>query len=276
MQPFETPGKELPLHEIGSRQVTSERERVFLQEVFVWLLDQAHLPKTQKESDNPRRRAKKNRQRQEVRSCKALLQRVADLQRHFPRDKRWVAISEILSGIVKELSEQMLWVAYSAKDGYSWHVRRGVMPAVGPRLLLALCIAKGVWPERSPYQVVVEHMGLAGDPNPDIVENHIRAIKKRALDVLKYPKKYPVFGGERTTDACILLRHELFDFKVWKERKQQPPDLSIEEFDAGFPEYLDRIHPTAKEEQLLRRLLNKFVEGTQARSKEQASEQFVS
>lgn len=267
MQRFETPDKELPLREIGSAQVTSEAERIFLQEVLVWLLDPAHLPMTQKEADSPLRRAKRKRQRQELRSCKALLERVAGLQQHYPQDKRWVIISEMISGRIKELREARQWVAYAAKDGYSWYMRRGVMPAIAPRLLLALCIARELWPDRSPYQVVVEQMGHAQDANPDIVNNYTRAIQKRALDVLKKPEKYPVAGAAPTTDPCVLLWHELFDFKSWKEKPQQNPDMSIEEFEAHFDEYRKRIHPTAQEERLLRRLLDKFVEGTKSRSR---------
>jgi hypothetical protein len=276
MQLLEPPDKVLPLHEIGSGQVTSEAERVLLQEVFVWLLDQAHLPSTQKESDNALRRAKKKRQRQELRICKAIFGRVQELVRQFPENQTWIVISESISARIIELSEQMQWVAYTANDGYSWYMRRGVMPAIGPRLLLALCIAQELWPERSPYRVVVEQMGLAGDPNPDIVDNSIRAIKKRALDVLKSPEKYPVAGGPRTTDPWVLLRHELLDFKLWKETQQEPPDQSIEEFEAQFSEYMNRIHPTADEEHLLRKLLDKFVEGIQTRSRKQNLENELS
>lgn len=273
MASFETADKELPQHEIGSAQVTSVTERVFLGEVFAWLLDPTHLPMTQKESDTPMRRAKKNRKRQYLRKCKAILERVNELRREFPDEKTWIDVSETISARIDGLSEEMTRVTYAARDGSSWYMSKGIMPAIGPRLLLAVCIAQELWPERSPYQAVVEQMGQAADPNRDAIDSRTRAIRKRALDVLKRPNRYPVYGSPRATDPCVLLRHELFDFKCWKDKQQERPDQTMEEFDAQFNQYLDRIHPTAAEEKLLRRLLDKFVKETEKRSKKAKGKQ---
>jgi hypothetical protein len=260
MATSEKQDKELLPHEIGSRQVTSRAERVFLEELFVWQLDRTHWPRTQKELGGENRRGRK--QTQQNRVYKAMLGRVSSLSRQFPQDRTWLVVYEVISLRIRELREQTRLVTYAAKDGHNWYMPRGVMPAIGPRVLLALCIAKELYPARSPYLVVVGQMGYAQDPNPDIVNNYIRAIQKRGLDVLKQPRRYPVFGGERTADPQVLLRHELFDFKCWKEQQRQRPDQSIEEFDAQFGEYMNRIRPTAAEEQLLGTLLERFVQGT--------------
>jgi hypothetical protein len=258
----ETSGKELQPYRIGARQVTSPAECIFLEELFVWLLDQAHWPRTQKEWGNGNRGGHKKQQLQQLRAYKAMLGRVRSLSRQFPHDRAWLDVSEVISRRITELGELTRLVTYAAKDGFNWYMPKGVMPAIGPRLLLALCIAKELHPARSPYLVVIEQMGQAQDPNPDIVNNYIRAIQKRGLDVIRQPKKYPVFGGERTSDPVVLLRHELFDFKCWKEQQRQRPDQTIEEFDAQFGEYMNRIRPTAAEEKLLRTLLKNFVQGT--------------
>jgi hypothetical protein len=222
---------------------------------------------TLKESHNEIREAGKKKKRQQLRAYKALSGRIADLLRQFPQDQALSDISARMSTRINQLRDGLAWVAYTAKGGYSWYVRRGVMPAIAPRQLLAVCIAKELWPDRSPYQVVIEQMGYARDEKPEIVNNRIRALEKQVFRVLRHPEKYPVAGGERTSDPYVLLRQELLDFKIWKEHLQQRADISIEEFDAHFDEYSNRIHPTPEEEQLLRGLLDRFLRATQSRSR---------
>jgi len=265
MTSFETPVEELLQHQIGSAPVASVAQRLFLRQVFVWALDPAHSPMTLKESQNEIREAGKKKKRQQLRAYKALLGRIAELLRQFPQDQALSEIAGIMSTRVQQLRERLTWVAYTAKDGYSCYMCRGVMPAIAPRQLLAACIAKELWPNRSPYQVIVEQMGHAGDENPDVMKNHIRAIAKQVFRVLREPEKYPVFGGERATDPYVLLWHELLDFKAWKEHQQERADMSTDEFDAQFNEYLNRIYPTPEEEQLLRGMLDRFLQGTQKR-----------
>jgi hypothetical protein len=263
------------IHDNGLRQsqivspdVASEAQGVFLKEVFIWVLDPAHWPRSLKESETEIGRARKKQKRQQFRAYQALSERVGDLLQKFPHDKALLGISEIMSARIKEFRDSFRWVAYTAEDGYNWFMRRGAKPAIGPRLLLAVCIAKELWPERSPYQVVVEQMGHAQDHNPDVVNNHIRAVEKQVFRVLRQPEKYPVAGADRTRDPYVLLRSELFDFKAWKERQHERADMTIEEFDQQFDDYMNRIHPTPEEEKLLRTLFEKFAQGSRSRSKQ--------
>jgi hypothetical protein len=262
----EVPLNGIPQHQIGSGSVASAAQRLSLEQAFVYALDPTHWPMTLKESQNQMREAKKKKKRQQLRAYKALLGRIAGLLRQFPQDQALSDISGRMSTRINQLRDGLAWVAYTAKDGYSWCMCRGVMPAIAPRQLLAVCIAKELWPDRSPYQVVIEQMGYAHE-KAEIVNNHIRALEKQVFRVLRHPEEYPVFGGERTTDPYVLLRQELLDFKIWKEHQQERADISIEEFDAHFDEYLNRIHPTPEEEQLLRGLLDRFLRATQSRSR---------
>jgi len=228
-----------------------------------------------KESENERGKARKKQEHQQFRAYQALSERVEALLQRFPQDKALIGISEIMSARIKELRDSLRWVSYTARDGYSWFMRRGAKPAIGPRLLLAVCIARELWPERSPYQVVVEQIGHTQDENADVVNNHIRAVEKQVFRVLRHPEKYPAFGADRSTDPYVLLRNELFDFKAWKARQNERADMPIEEFDQQFDDYLKRIHPTAEEEQLLRTLLENFVQGSRSWSRQAKRNQLV-
>ena len=247
----------------GSGRVASEAQIPFLNELLRWSLDTTHWPVPAKQSANaPWRRRK----RSNLRAYQSLARRIERLLRQFPQDERLRRIAAEMAEAIKDPKAASQLVSYSSKGGYSWFIPRGVKPAIGPRLLLAVCIAKELYPARSPYQVVLEESGKIEGKNADAVNCQKRAIEKQIFRVLQHPEKYPVPGGPPTTDPCVLLGHELVDFKIWKE-EQAHPDMSIEEFDRQFNDYLIRIHPTAEEEELLARLVEQFLRGSHRRLK---------
>lgn len=273
----ETHDNGLRQSQIASAHVASEAQRVFLKEVFIWALDPAHWPRSLKESETEIGKARKKQKRQQLRAYQALSGRVAGLRKQFPHDEASIGLSDIISAKMRELKDGLGWVAYTAKDGFSWYMRKGAKPAIGSRLLLAVCIAKELWPERSPYQVVLEQLGYAEDANPDVLNNQKRAIEKQVFRVLRHPEKYPICSADRTTDPYVLLKKELLDFKTWREdQRENRAEMSIEEFEAQFDDYLNRIHPTPDEEKLLATILEKFVQGSQNRSRKATHEKSCS
>ena len=249
-------------HRTGPPRVASG-QRAFLIEVFCWATDPMRWPTPLKE--RPRSEFKKKRKRRQLRAYQSLLERVARLRRDFPQDEPLRRVSSIVSDGINELRN---WVTYGSRDGYSWSVQKGgAKPAIGPRLLLAVCIAKTLWPGRSPYQAVAEQLGFGPGTSVDAIENQKRAIEKQIFRVIKSPEKSPVYGAPRTSNVLLLLRQELLDFKIWKEQQREgDAEMSIEEFDAHFNEYLDRIHPTPEEDALLAGLLEQFLQTSRTRS----------
>jgi hypothetical protein len=247
----------LPPSQIGSAHVASEDQIPFLKEAFVWALDTTHWPMPLKEL--PLSKVKARRRRQLLRAYQLLLGRVTGLRRRFPREEPLKNIAGTISLGIRELRANQGEVAYLSKGGFGWHTRKRTMPAIGPRLLLAVCIAKELWPKRSPYQAAVEQQGYAQDPNPEVVDSHRRAIEKQVFRVLNHPEKYLYIGVGHATDPYVLLKHELFHFKMWREdQREDRSRMSIEEYDRQFYEYLNRIHPTPEEETLLANLLEQF------------------
>jgi len=232
---------------IGTAAVT-KRDTVFLEELFHWLLTPAHFPEAVSAIGRSRS-AKK------FRAYQLLLERLRDFMQRFPEDKTQLGeVCSILASMVsKETEARRGQVSYHAKDQTnSWYVRKGPQPAVAPRLLFAACIAKELYPKKSPYNSVWEELKRNG--------HHMekRSVELQVWRPLANPKKYHVYGAGPTTDLAVLLRQELFDFKIWKEDQRDRTNMSTEEFDGQFEEYLDRIHPTPKDLVLLHCLLDNF------------------
>ncbi|HZQ23315.1 MAG TPA: hypothetical protein VFA89_10985 [Terriglobales bacterium] len=179
-----------------------------------------------------------------------------DLMELYPEDQSQLqGICSTLQLKVRQIKEDRGFVTFRAKDGgNSWYVKKGPRPAVAPRLFLALCIAKALWPSKSPYDVVVRQL----QSRHHYVEKS--AVERLVKRLLAEPNKHLLYrSSAEGTDLIALLRPEVFDFKVWREDQQaSTADMSIEEYDRQFPVYLERIHPTAAQLELLRHLLDNF------------------
>lgn len=233
---------------IGAYVVT-QSESEFLTELFCWLLEPAHFP--EQLTVKGRSRTTKR-----LRVYDSLLARTMELMELYPEDKS--LLKSICAGLqlkLREIRESRGVVTFGAKDGSnSWYVKKGPRPAVAPRFFLAVCVAKALWPSKLAYDVVVEQL----KSKHHYVEKS--AVERLVKRLLAEPNKHLFYGSNsEDTDLIALLRHEVLDFKVWRE-DQQPStaDMSIEEFDRQFPAYLERIHPTAAQLELLRRLVNNF------------------
>ena len=233
---------------IGTLLVTKSQS-TFLHELFGWLLDPTHFP----EPAQSRGRSKT------AKKCRAyglLMKRATKFRVLFPEDKdqlrRICSAFELMLGKMKE---NLGLVSYDAKDhSNSWYVRKGPRPAVAPRLLLAACIAKVLWPNRSPYDSVVKQLKSK--------HHHMEkvAVERQVRRLLADPRKHVICrGGGDDNDLMLLFRHEVLDFKSWKEdQRSTTAGMTTEEFDAQFQPYLDRIHPTTEQLELLRLLLDNF------------------
>ena len=230
--------------QIGSAAVT--RERSLLKSLFRWLLNPGHLPV--KAGLRPKRKAMQ-------RAYRTLLRRVAALKKRFPSENApLISIGAIISERARALTETRDWVSYRSKDGgYSWYAKKGVQPAWAPRLTLAVCIAKVLHPRQSPYILVAEELGRQG------VRLERRAIEMQVHRLLDKPEKYHVYGAGPVPDPLNLLIQEFVAFKVWTEDQSvDRTTMSVEEFDAQYSDYLDRIHSTPEERALFGRLLDNF------------------
>lgn len=186
----------LPPSQVGSGLVASEEHLVLLKQAFVWALDSTLWPLPLKQS--ARNKFNVKRKRQLMRAYLSLLGRVTGLSRQFPQDERLGNIVGIVSAGIKELKANQGWIVYTAKGRRSWNTRRRTKPAIGPRLLLAICIAKELWPKRSPYQVVGEQLGHAQDKNPDAVSTRKRAIEKQVFRVIEQFRFIPTGRESRS------------------------------------------------------------------------------
>jgi hypothetical protein len=247
--------------QIGSVRVASD-ERHFLEELFHWALDSAHHPVQHKESDSKYALLKKREKRQCLKAYRGLETRVRGLLHRFPQDARLRRVLVTVSEGVSELERKRTggWVSHQSRDRqHGWYAPKGVMPAIGPRLLLAVCIAKELWPTESPYQLVVKGQGGSQLGNIDALDARTRAVEKQVSRVLTNTEKYPVWGGNRTGDPLVLLRQEVSDFKDWRDNcRVDRTRMTHEEFEAQFEDYMQRIRPTSEEKDLVARILDNF------------------
>ena len=229
---------------IDSAAVTCDRS--FLESLFHWLLSPAHFPEVT---------SRTGRRKQTLRAYRLLSGRVKGLMRRFPSENAPLAgVLAIVYERVRKISETRGWVTYVSKDRkQSWYVPKGSLPAIAPRLLLAACIAKALDSGKAPYDLVVEELSSNG------LHMEKRTVEMQIRRLLANPEKHAVYGAGRATDPVVLLRQELFDFKTWKEdQRVDRTNMSAEEFDSQFEEYLGQIHPTSEELALLHYLLSNF------------------